>query len=97
VERGGKERSAVETTTAITASVLRKRMRERDISQTALARASGMQQSEVSGILGGWIRVGPKREARLAAGIVRLGLDKDALPEEKLDTAPPVVIRIDIV
>jgi predicted transcriptional regulator len=82
-------------TSELTNVVLRKRMRERGVTQTTLARMAGLQQSEVSGILGGWIRLGPQREERLAAGIIRLGLDRDE-PAEPPPTPPAasVVIRI---
>jgi hypothetical protein len=81
-------------TTELTAVTLRKRMQERGVSQTALARACGMQQSDVCGILNGWIRIGPRREARLAAGIVKLGLDTDTPPTPPAPPAEPTVIRI---
>jgi len=81
-------------TTELTTVTLRKRMQERHVSQTALARVAGMQQSEVSGILGGWIRLGPRRMERLAAGIVRLGLDKEADQGTAPPPQEPVIIRI---
>ncbi len=79
--------------TEVTASALKQRMKARGLSQIDLARAAGMQQCAVSGILGGYVRMGPKREAQLAEAILALGLDRDA-PPQPTPPAEPVVIRI---
>ncbi len=82
----------METARAIRADVLRKRMSERNIRVYDLARESGMYATDVSAILSGGVRMGPLREAKLARGIIRLGLDKEQ--PEPTPPAAPVVIRI---
>lgn len=79
---------------SISATTLRQRMRLRGVSQNTLAVAAGMQQSTLSGILNGWIRLRPEREARIAAAIVRLRLDRDEETPEPIPPAAPVTIRI---
>jgi transcriptional regulator with XRE-family HTH domain len=79
-------------TTTITASELRERMAARGLRVGDLARESGLYASTVSQILGGHLRYGPSREARLARGILRLGLDRDT--PQPTPPPEPVVIRI---
>ncbi len=77
---------------SITTVLLRKRMDERGIRIGDLARESGLYASDLSAILSGGRRMGPHREAKLARGIVRLGLDKEQ-PQET-PPAAPITIRI---
>ncbi len=78
-------------TTTITASVLRERMRLRGIRVGDLARESGLYTTDLSAILRGNERMGPSRAARLAQGILRLGLDRDEPIERKLPSDHVVI------
>jgi transcriptional regulator with XRE-family HTH domain len=82
------------TATEMTASTLKERLRERGLTQTDLARAAGMEQSTVSGVLNGYLRLGPLREKRLVSGILRLGLHKEAPKPAPKPEAEPVVIHL---
>ncbi len=77
---------------SITNFQLKERMWRSGITVAELARESGLYANDLSAILKGGIKLGPEREARLARGIVRLGLDRDAPPAP--EAADPVVIRI---
>jgi len=84
------------TTTEVTASTIKQRLRARGLTQTDLARAAGLEQTTVSGILNGYRRMGPKSEAQMVRGILRLGLHKET-PPQPAPPIEPVIIHLPVV
>jgi transcriptional regulator with XRE-family HTH domain len=82
------------TTTNVTGTTIKQRLRERGLSQTDLARAAGMEQTVVSGILNGYVSCGPLRERRMVRGILRLGLHRETPPSAPESEAEQVVFHV---
>ncbi len=80
------------TERTLTGRQLKARLVERGVTMTALARAAGMVEPEMSAILAGRDRIGPLRRARIEAAIVALGLHRDDPPE--LESVEQPVFRI---
>ncbi len=76
------------TATEVTATTIKQRLKARGLTHNDLARAAGMQQTVVSGILNGYVRMGPVREQRFVRGLLRLGLHKETPPPEP-EPQPP--------
>ncbi len=81
------------TERTLTARQLKARLVEHGVSMTALARAAGMVEPDMSAILAGRDRIGPARRARIEAAIVALGLDRDEPPEAQTVEQPVFTIR----
>jgi len=75
-----------EATEELSVEVLRRRMRQRNVSVAQLAQAAELYATELSGLLGGHRQMSANRRQRIERGIRRLGLDRatDPLPPAHL-------------